>query len=95
MRKRILVGVLLCLTLGGCGKKDVEVIPFPEQEIIERENLNPEIAIATNEFHEYRAQRIAASIGLESGAVSGKTEIWVVPTYHLRELYGILYEWIV
>ena len=65
------------------------------KEIIERENLNPEIAIATNEFHEYRAQRIASSIGLESGAVSGKTEIWVVPTYHLRELYGILYEWIV
>lgn len=37
MRKRILVGVLLCLTLSGCGKKDVEVVPFPEQEIIERE----------------------------------------------------------
>lgn len=65
------------------------------KEIIERENLNPEIAIATNEFHEYRAQRIASSLDLESGAVSGITEIWVVPTYHLRELYGILYEWIV
>lgn len=64
------------------------------KEIIERENLNPKIAIATNDFHEYRAQRIASSLGLESGAVSGITEIWVVPTYHLRELYGILYEWI-
>lgn len=65
------------------------------KEIIERENLNPKIAIATNEFHEYRAQRIASTLGLESGAVSGITEIWVVPTYHLRELYGILYEWII
>ena len=64
------------------------------KEIIEREGLNPEIAIATNEFHEYRAQQIAASLGLESGAVSGITEIWVVPTYHIRELYGIIYEWI-
>ncbi len=64
------------------------------KEIIEREGLNPCIAIATNEFHEYRAQRIAQTLGIESGAVSGITEIWVVPTYYVRELYGILYEWI-
>lgn len=64
------------------------------KEIIEREGLNEHIAIATNEFHEYRAQKIAEVLGLESGAVSGVTEIWVVPTYYVRELYGILYEWI-
>lgn len=64
------------------------------KEIIEREGLNPSIAIATNEFHEYRAQQIAKALSLESGAVSGVTEIWVFPTYYVRELYGILYEWI-
>lgn len=64
------------------------------KEIIERENLNEHIAIATNEFHEYRAQQIAKSLGLESAAVSGTTEIWVLPTYYVRELFGILYEWI-
>ncbi len=64
------------------------------KEIIEREGLNPNIAIATNEFHEYRAQKIAETLGMESGAVSGVTEVWVVPTYYVRELYGILYEWI-
>lgn len=64
------------------------------KEIIERENLNRSIAIATNEFHEYRAQKIAESLSLESGAVSGVTEIWVFPTYYVRELFGILYEWI-
>lgn len=64
------------------------------KEIIEREGLNPCIAIATNEFHEYRARQIAQTLGIESGAVSGITEIWVVPTYYIRELYGILYEWI-
>lgn len=64
------------------------------KEIIERENLNPQIAVATNEFHEYRAQQIAKSLGLESAAVSGVTEIWVLPTYYVRELFGILYEWI-
>lgn len=64
------------------------------KEIIEREGLNKNIAIATSEFHEYRAQKIAESLGIESGAASGATEIWVVPTYYVRELYGILYEWI-
>ena len=64
------------------------------KEIIERENLNKNIAIATNEFHEYRAQQIAKSLSLESAAVSGVTEIWVFPTYYVRELFGILYEWI-
>ncbi len=64
------------------------------KEIIERENLNKNIAIATNEFHEYRAQRIAKELSLESGAASGATEIWVFPTYYVRELCGILYEWI-
>lgn len=63
------------------------------KEIIEREGLEPDIAIATNEFHEYRAQRIAKTLGMQSGAVSGATEIWVLPTYYMRELYGILYEW--
>ncbi len=64
------------------------------KEIIEREGLNENIAIATNEFHEYRAQKIAENLGIESGAVSGVTEVWVVPTYYVRELYGILYEWV-
>lgn len=64
------------------------------KEIIERENLNKNIAIATNEFHEYRAQQIAKELSLDSGAASGATEIWVFPTYYVRELFGILYEWI-
>lgn len=64
------------------------------KEIIEREGLNKNIAIATNEFHEYRAQQIAKELSLESGAASGATEIWVFPTYYVRELCGILYEWI-
>ena len=64
------------------------------KEIIERENLNTNIAIATNEFHEYRAQQIARELSLSSAAVSGATEIWVFPTYYVRELCGILYEWV-
>lgn len=63
-------------------------------EIIEKEGLSTTIAIATNDFHEYRAYRIAKALDLESGAVPGRTAWWLLPTYALREMYGILYEYV-
>lgn len=62
-------------------------------EIIKEQGLNASIAIATNEFHEYRAGKIAENFGLEYGAVSGSTVLWLLPTYYARELLAILYEW--
>ncbi len=64
------------------------------KQLIEKEQLNPVVAIVTSEYHEYRAGLIAKSLGMEYGAVPGKTAIWLLPTYYVRELYGILYEWI-
>ncbi len=62
--------------------------------IIEREGLNPQIAIVTNEYHEYRASMVAKALGLEHSAVPAKTPWWLFPTYYIRELYGIIYEWV-
>lgn len=64
------------------------------QQIIQENGLNPTIAIATSEYHEYRAGKIAESLGMEYAAVSAKTAIWLFPTYYVRELYAILYEWV-
>lgn len=64
------------------------------RQLIETQGLNPVIAIATSEYHEYRAGRIAAGLGMEYAAVPGKTAFWLFPTYYVRELYGILYEWL-
>ena len=64
------------------------------KQLIEEENLNPAIAITTSEYHQYRAGKIAESLDIEYGAIPGKTAIWLFPTYYVRELYGILYEWI-
>lgn len=63
-------------------------------EIIQKQNLNQSIAIATNNFHEYRAGKIAENLGLEYGAASGHTALWLLPTYYARELFAILYEWV-
>ncbi len=70
-----------------------ENLQFSKQ-LIETERLNPVIAIATSEYHEYRAGLIADSLGIKYAAVPGKTAIWLFPTYYVRELYAILYEWI-
>lgn len=64
------------------------------KEVIDENHLNPHIAIATSEFHEYRAGRIAGSLGLDYSAVPGRTPGYLFATYYVRELYGILYEWI-
>ena len=64
------------------------------KNLIEEHGLNPVIAIATSEYHEYRAGRIAKNLGFTCAAVPGRTPIWLFPTEYVRELYGILYEWI-
>ncbi|MGN0293373.1 MAG: YdcF family protein [Lachnospiraceae bacterium] len=64
------------------------------KEIIEANHLNPHIAIATSEFHEYRAAKIAESLDLDCSAVPGRTPGYLFAAYYVRELYGILYEWI-
>lgn len=63
-------------------------------EILKEKGMNEDLAIATNEFHLYRARKIAKNLGLEAGAVSGKTAWWLFPTYYVREMYSILYEWV-
>lgn len=64
------------------------------KQLIEEQGLNPVVAIATSEYHMYRAGMIANALDISWAAVPGKTAIWLFPTYYVRELYGILYEWI-
>ena len=63
-------------------------------ELITEQGLSPEIAIATSEYHQYRAGLIAKELGIDAAAVNGKTAWWLFPTYYIRELYGILYQWV-
>jgi len=64
------------------------------KQLMEENGLNPVIAIATSEYHMYRAGMIAKALDITWAAVPGKTVIWLFPTYYVRELYGILYEWL-
>ena len=64
-------------------------------EVIEKENLPKEIAIVTNEYHQYRASKVAEKLGITPTAIPAKTPWWLFPTMYTRELYGILYEMII
>ena len=64
------------------------------KEVIKENGLNENITIVTSEYHQYRAGQVAKSLDLEHGAISGHTVFWLFPTYYVRELYAILYEWV-
>ncbi|MGN0483409.1 MAG: YdcF family protein [Lachnospiraceae bacterium] len=63
-------------------------------EVIQKEHLNESIVLITSEFHAYRATQIAKAQGLQYGTYSARTAWWLLPTYYMRELYGILWQWI-
>lgn len=63
------------------------------KKIIEEKGLNKNIAIITDGFHEYRASIIAKEVGLNpTGAVSAKTDIYLLAAYHFRETIAIANE---
>lgn len=62
------------------------------KKIMEERGMGKDIAIATSEYHQYRASQIAKKLGFSVGAVSGHTAWWLFPTFYVRELYGILYQ---
>lgn len=73
-----------------------ENLQFSKRIIDENELGGRPVAIATNEFHQYRSQLIASELGMEAvAAVSGESALYLLPTYYVRELYGILHELIV
>ena len=62
------------------------------KKIIEERGLSKNIAIATSDYHQYRASKIAKTLGFSVGAVPGHTAWLLFPTFYVRELYGILYQ---
>ena len=60
-------------------------------EIIAKDLTKVQLAVMAQEK---AAGMIAKALDITWAAVPGKTAIWLFPTYYVRELYGVLYEWI-
>ena len=60
------------------------------KEIIQENGLNPHTVIATQEFHQFRAQSFAKRAGLDSvGACTCRTPPYLLGCYWVREFGGI------
>lgn len=60
-------------------------------QLLKEQGLSGEITIITSEFHEYRANKTAERLGITSYSTPSHTFFLYLPTYYVRELYGILY----
>lgn len=60
-------------------------------ELIEHEGLCSDITIVTDGFHQYRADMFAKRQGIDACNIPAKTPAWLLPTYWVREWFGILY----
>ena len=50
---------------------------------------NPEIAIVTDGFHQFRAGLICDDMGIEKTSLSAKTPLFLLPSYIVREWFGL------
>lgn len=64
-------------------------------EIIKENGLNEDIVIISNEFHLYRAGRIADRLEIEHSYVSAPSPWGMFSSFYIRELYAILADWFV
>lgn len=62
------------------------------EKMIRENHLSDKILIVSNEFHEYRAGKIADKLKLDHAPLAARTAWWLFPTYTVREMYAILYE---
>lgn len=81
------------LYLEGVSENTEENIRY-SKEILKTLQQETEIAIITNEFHQYRASILAKDAGLVPYSVNGKSVSYLLPTYYVRELMAVLKQWI-
>lgn len=65
------------------------------KEILDEQFGNYSIAIVTNDFHLYRAHRIAKLSGLDVNRIKAKTPWYSAPMMYSREVLAVLKLWII
>ncbi len=65
------------------------------KSVIEKNNLCRDIVIVTDGYHQLRAEMIAKSLDYQNiSNISAPTSPWLVPTYWVREWFGVAYQFI-
>ena len=62
------------------------------KDILDENELDYDITIVTDGYHQLRASLMASSLNLKADAVSAKTSWYLVPCYWVREWLGVCYQ---
>jgi len=62
------------------------------EERLQRDDFR--VVIVSNDFHMYRAQRLARQLGLEAGRIGARTDWYTWPVNYLREMTAVLNAWL-
>ena len=58
-------------------------------KIIEENNLSKEVAVATSDYHEKRAEMICKKNGLTAYSIPANSSKWGKPTFYTREVFAV------
>ena len=61
------------------------------KKIIKENSLPEDITIITDGYHQLRADMLAERLGIKAYNISAHTSRWLVPTYWVREWFGVAY----
>lgn len=64
------------------------------KKIIEANGLHAEVAIATSEYHQYRAAMICRKNGLNAASIPSPSSKRAKPTFFTREVFGVWAQWL-
>lgn len=63
--------------------------------LMEQQGLKGPVAVVSNDFHIYRAMKMAEDVGIEACALAAKSNYWFCrPTYMLREAMAMIKYWL-
>ncbi len=68
-----------------------ENISFSRKLIKSRDSRKDiKLAIATNDFHEFRSKLLAARLGFTAYGVPARTPLYIIPNHYIREFFAVI-----
>lgn len=64
------------------------------KKIIEEKGLSKNVAIATSDYHQKRAEMICKKNGLTATSLPSQSSKYTIPTFYTREVFGVWAQWL-
>ena len=64
------------------------------KKIIDENGFSTDVAVATSEYHQYRASMICKKNGLNAASIPSRSSKRAKPTFFTREVFGVWAQWL-